>query len=906
MFSRLCLLLALSLLLLVVVAGPVGAQTNTDYDTDDDGLIEIDSAAKLIAIAYDLNGDGAAAAGSDATSYALGFPNVLSAQCDDPATTGATETCAGYELTANIALTAAWTPTGAYAATFEGNGHTISGLAITASSGNSGLFSELDGAGVIRNVGLLSPSVTSSAAGSLSTSASAGSLVGEAAVGSVINASYAAGGSVTISGNYANGGGLVGYSLGTIRASYATTNVVVSSSPTNIFAGGFTGWASNGGITASYSAGTVTGSPGVGSEMGGFAGHISHGVDIDNSYCDQTTSFTATVTACHGGEGSGGIAPGDFSTLLPRTTAALQAPTGYEGIYAEWNFDFDGDGLLDYPWNFGAANAYPTLHTPAQGIALRPGPTDYDVNNNNLIDISNLAQLNAIRWDVNGDGNPDPDGNGDPIPASVAAYGTAFGGRTAEGTERTIDGARRTGIGLMGCPDGCRGYELRQNLTFPDDAAEPWYNFAPIIGPFNATFHGNGRSLTGLKINGLLNAGLFGTVGTSGVIMKVGLVKPEVVAVSRVSFFRTYAGALAGQNYGVIQSSYVNGGSVAANSAMPADDIQPGAGGLAGLNAGAIRASYSTARVSNSGGATDTALGGLVGYGQSGAIIASYATGMVSGSSSGALALGGLVGYSRSSTITASYATGMVSGSTTSADPDDLDLGGLVGVSWGSADGIVNSYCDTEATEQTACVGDNLVGSTAAADGYASDALKAPTGYAGSIYAGWNLDVDDDARADNPWHFGGVRDYPLLRVDFNGDGMAYWEEFGRQYRYIEPVPPYNPAHDHPEIYANPRHAMSVSCAVRTTGTGDNAKTTSTLTFNLGGYTRPVTLVLSLWDGNVFRSLQSQNIPMPALRQNGRTATVEVVTDPTQTRFRLDSEHGLNLVLGYADCRTDDP
>ena len=903
MFSRLWLLLALSLLLLAVVAGPAAAQTpSVDYDADDDTLIEIDSPAKLIAIGYDLNGDGAAAAGSDATNYALGFPNVLSAQCDDPATTGATETCTGYELTANITLTAAWTPTGAYAATFEGNGHTISGLAITASSGHAGLFSELDGAGVIRNVGLISPSVTSSAAG---TNASSGPLVGQANAGSVIQASYVAGGSVTVSGNYANAGGLVGYSWGNISASYTTADVVISSSPTNVFVGGFTGWTRTGAITASYSAGTVTGAAGIGSQLAGFTGHISHSGSITNSYCDRTVAFTTTVTACHGGAGSGATAPGSYSTLSAQTTAALQAPTGYEGIYAEWNFDFDGDDLLDYPWNFGAATAYPTLHTPAQGAARRPGPTDYDVNNNNLIDINNLAQLNAMRWDLDGDGDPDADGSGDPIPAAVAAYGTAFGGRTAEGTEGTVDGQRRTGIGRMGCPGGCQGYELRRDLTFPEDAAEPWHTWAPIIGPFNTTFHGNGRSLTGLKIDGLLNAGLFGTVGASGVIMKVGLVKPEVAAASRVSFFRTYAGALAGQNFGVIQASYVNGGRVSVSAVQPADVIQPAAGGLAGLNSGVIRASYSTAAVTSAGDATSASMGGLVGYSQSGTITAGYATGMVSGSSSGATSIGGLVGYSRSSTITASYATGKVEGTSTSADPADLTLGGLVGLSWGQADGIANSYCDTEATEQTACVGGRLSGSTAAAAGYDSDGLKMPTRYA-TIYAGWNVDVDDDARADNPWHFGGARDYPLLRVDFNGDGMAYWEEFGRQYRYIEPVPPYNPARDHPEIYANPRHAMAVSCAVRTTGTGDAAKTTSTLTFNLGRYTRPVTLTLSLWDGDVFRSLQSQGIAMPELRQNGRMATVEVVTDPAQTRFRIDSEQGLNLVLGYADCRTDDP
>ena len=100
--------------------------------------------------------------------------------------------------------------------------------------------------------------------------------------------------------------------------------------------------------------------------------------------------------------------------------------------------------------------------------------------------------------------------------------------------------------------------------------------------------------------------------------------------------------------------------------------------------------------------------------------------------------------------------------------------------------------------------------------------------------------------------------------------------------------------------------MAATCAVRTTGTGDNAVTTSTLTFDLGTYTRQITLALSLWDGTHYRSLQSQGIPMPAFQRDGQRATVEVVTDPSKTRFRLDGQYGLNLVLGYADCRTDDP
>ena len=46
-----------------------------------------------------------------------------------------------------------------------------------------------------------------------------------------------------------------------------------------------------------------------------------------------------------------------------------------------------------------------------------------------------------------------------------------------------------------------------------------------------------------------------------------------------------------------------------------------------------------------------------------------------------------------------------------------------------------------------------------------------PTGYAGTIYAAWNIDVDDDTTTgdvsgnDDPWHFGAADDYPVLKYD---------------------------------------------------------------------------------------------------------------------------------------------
>ena len=83
----------------------------------------------------------------------------------------------------------------------------------------------------------------------------------------------------------------------------------------------------------------------------------------------------------------------------------------------------------------------------ALGLLMASGPafaqtgTDYDTDGDNLIDVTNLAQLNAIRYDLNGDGSV--------AAADTMAYNDAFP-YAASG---------------MGClsTGGCTGYELLNN-----------------------------------------------------------------------------------------------------------------------------------------------------------------------------------------------------------------------------------------------------------------------------------------------------------------------------------------------------------------------------------------------------------------------------------------------------------
>ena len=270
-------------------------------------------------------------------------------------------------------------------------------------------------------------------------------------------------------------------------------------------------------------------------------------------------------------------------------------------------------------------------HAAAQSPTPTPAPVDYDDDNDGLIDVRNLAQLSAIRHDLNGDGNPSAGG--------VAAYGAAFPNRVTAAS------------GRMGCPSGtCTGYELRADLSFDENGdgqmtatGDPAYwnggaGWAPIADGssfYGATFRGNGHTVSYLYVNrSATNVGLFGALlGTGSLVDGVGLPHANVTGLTSV-------GALAGSSVRAIVRSYVTG-SVSGVGTV---------GGLAGQNLGAIRASWSTATVHGAAMSGTNQTGGLTGY-NSGSITASWSAGRVVAAASLG---GGLVG-ANVGTVTNSY-----------------------------------------------------------------------------------------------------------------------------------------------------------------------------------------------------------------------------------------------------------
>ena len=310
---------------------------------------------------------------------------------------------------------------------------------------------------------------------------------------------------------------------------------------------------------------------------------------------------------------------------------------------------------------------------PGQSLKITTGTAspltnhtgDYDTDDDGLIDVSNLRQLNAIRWDLDGDGA-----------SSNTDYAIAFPDASSG----------------MGCPASvCIGYELTADLDFdsngngrPDEGDAFWNNgsgWLPIgnrSDPFAATFDGNGYTISNLYINGRTGTGLFSVTHSNSVIKRAGLVSATVAGSGYGN-----GGVLVGENNGAIANSFTDG---IVGGCF--DNI----GGLVGTNAGIIDSSHSTggvlsARGTGGGGLRDlfedltgiyiggssrtcyTDGGGLVGQNY-GTITASHSASDVSGHSDN---FGGLVGANRGGTITDSYATGPVSGN------GYADVGGLVG-----------------------------------------------------------------------------------------------------------------------------------------------------------------------------------------------------------------------------------
>ena len=211
-------------------------------------------------------------------------------------------------LDKNIDLTGkAWTPIGtdydnSYKGTFDGGGHTITGLTFTTNDEYAGLFGWLNRAGTVKNVVMEGVQITSnqiyggsiggvvgyswgtiencSVSGSVSGTNCVGGVVGSQKAGSIIGCSSSA---IVKGTRYV--GGVAGEKWGTMTACYATGNVTLEiNSPQDLSGGGVVGLNGGSTVLACYATGNVN-------SKGSNTGNVHIGGFLGDNY--------TTVTACY-------------------------------------------------------------------------------------------------------------------------------------------------------------------------------------------------------------------------------------------------------------------------------------------------------------------------------------------------------------------------------------------------------------------------------------------------------------------------------------------------------------------------------------------------------------------------------------------------------------------------------
>ena len=202
-----------------------------------------------------------------------------------------------------------WTPIGtdydnSYKGTFDGGGHTITGLTFTTNDEYAGLFGWLNRAGTVKNVVMEGVQITSNQIyggsiggvvgyswGTIENCSVSGSVSGTVYVGGVVGAQI--GGSITGCSSSAtvkgtvDVGGVAGQtnSNATMTACYATGNVIIEINPKkNIAGGSLVGMNAGSSLLACYATGNVT-------STGSSTGKVHIGGFLGNNYTTVTAGY---------------------------------------------------------------------------------------------------------------------------------------------------------------------------------------------------------------------------------------------------------------------------------------------------------------------------------------------------------------------------------------------------------------------------------------------------------------------------------------------------------------------------------------------------------------------------------------------------------------------------------------
>ncbi len=587
-----------------------------------------------------------------------------------------------YVLDGDIDLTdylggGSWTPIGTenvpFTGTFDGNGHSITGLYINASDSNyQGLFGYVGPDGTVKNL---------TVSGSVSGSSYIGGVVGRNNGGTIENCHN----TVAVSGSgYV--GGVVGINLGgTVENCYNTGTV--SSENSNADIGGVVGYLAEdkyikGIVKNCYNAGTVNGSA---RNVGGVVGYINGGGTATNCY--NTGNVSSESTENHWVGGVVGLNKANnlyenyvISCYYLKGTADIgigQQGEGYDATKSLTAEDFAKEDSFPSDWDFASTwemselLGRPILQSNREGGSGTP---------DSPYEIPDLATLERARNLINEDTEGTTyrsasyvltddidmseeygEGEGKDSWTPIGSFSNAFTG-TFDGQGHSIRGLYivNTSSPFSTHYPGLFGYVGEgtvKNLTISGNVSgAPMDSVGGVVG------YNNGGTIENCKFEGSIRGGDYGgTVG--GVVGENtnGTVK-NCSNTGTVSGTGASAGGVVGENSGTVTNCHNNAGTVSG-------DDNP-AGGVVGENSGTVENCSNTGKVSGTGGIQAPA-GGVVGENDSGTVKNCSNTGTVSGTGEGGSA-GGVVGWNIAGTVTNCSNTGEINGT-------GVPAGGVVG-----------------------------------------------------------------------------------------------------------------------------------------------------------------------------------------------------------------------------------
>ena len=492
-----------------------------------------------------------------------------------------------------------WTPIGTssqpFTGTFDGQGHTVSGIYVNSDNTCQGFFGVINGA-TITNLHI--------AKGYIRGNGSVGGIVGNAEGGSIEDCTNGC----TIASTGSSNGGIIGNGMGVQITGCTNNGPLVAGQYQN---GGIAGTVENSTIDQCVNNANIT----VDDHVGGIAGYNTNGTvsnclnkgNVNTSNAFYT--YTAGIVANNRGTGS------VVKNCLNLGTISGQGGTGCRQNSIVCATDANGTP---------ADNCY-SINTSGVSVGLADNSRDVTEEELESGIIANLLQGNQeeLIWGqtIGADNSPVLGG------PEVFIYGDGTCGnaplQTGEGDFYLISTADELRLFASMVNSGQTSINGRltadivlndtTNWTSWNESTAPANTWTPIGNssqPFTGTLDGDGHSVSGIYISNETDyQGLVGYLGSGGTLQDLGVKASYIKGGNRV-------GGVCGMNSGPVTNCY-NTGNVTGNSQV---------GGVCGYKQGTVTNCYNTGSV-----AGNNYVGGVCGWNDIGSITNCYNTGSVAG-----------------------------------------------------------------------------------------------------------------------------------------------------------------------------------------------------------------------------------------------------------------------------------